>query len=1391
MRRVNWTFAAGLVILLAAAAGAFHALHVVRYGKIADELRWQVERCREDGRTDDAIKFAAQYIQFRPGDVGMLADLAGWLDEKAETRKQRASVLGLYERILRLTPDDRAARRKAADLNMAFGGWAAALDNLDVLLRATPDDAELCENFGYCQQAVGKYDEAATWFQKAVRADPHRVTAYVRWAGLLQQNLKRPDEVIPVMDRAVQANPESGPAHVARAQFFRSRGELKEAAAAVRTARKLAPEDAAVLLTAADIEQSLGNYSAARDLLETGRKKYPKNVQFLVHLALQLLYDGSADRAIALLREAKTVAPADQDVLTLLGDLLAQDGQVGPLEDALRDLTELNASPDRVQYVQARLLIRRGRWVDAAALLDRLRVIALRTPALYRQANLLLAQCAEQIGDTTAELDAYRRLLDHDPNAGTVRLDYARALARAGRTDDALAEFLSVLSRPEVSSRAVAETARVLIEQAARDPKALARLEKAIETLKGEPNNPNPVLARAYLDLARYRPADSMPAVEAMIRARPRVVPLHIARALLGEQMFGLDRGLAALTDAEAVVGDQPDLRVARTRMLGFRLDPTYADALAALARGVERFGAEDRNRILREVVAAFRGLGDQTAVDRYLDLLAQVRPDSLPAREALFARALKAADEVRQNAILREVEGIEGADGPTVRLLDAERLLWCVRPGDSAALGQVEERLVAAGRDRPHDPVVEFLRGRVDELAGRPSDALVHYRNAFDRGLADRPVEDLFSLLPGKSGSAPVAVLRDQLPLADRLRSARHQSVIVAVQPLYDGVRLQGLAERLASAAAADGVQLVWLGRLFARWKLDAAAEAAFRRATAAAPQSPEGWLALIALQAGRPNADAVTAEVRSKLPPIEAHLVVGRALESVHQPDAARREYEAAAALNPADTRPLKLLANLAAIRGQADEARKRLEQIVALSAPTIREDQAWARRTLAVQLATTSPSAETLQRALTLVDANKVGDRLPDDDLRVRVLVLAARKDQPLGDGKSTARREAIRTLEGLRQRGSAKSADDLILLVRLYRAEGDAANAGQAREQLRREFPTHLGCVVFLARESLRDHDLRTCEKLLPSLRRLGAGTFQAVAIEFQWRALSGGPDLGRRVLDDYMATAPTAQARADRAVQCANLIYDFLQVHPTDERSAAATAELRASAIQLLRPEAERNPQAFQRLVTLVAQQSGGTPAAIDLVRRGRRVFGVEVAAACYVQLLRHGRPGPNDVQKAAIRQFIADERQKAPQSTPLALTWAEYLQLTGEHDEAILVYRQVLQREPDNVLALNNLAWALSLDRKDQAKVRESLGHIQRAIELAGPADELLDTRARILFEAGQPEAGLKDMNEALTDAPSAARLMDYAAMLRKAGKVQEADRAVADAARFSIGAPR
>src|SRR5205085_10031735 len=91
-----------------------------------------------------------------------------------------------------------------------------------------------------------------------------------------------------------------------------------------------------------------------------------------------------------------------------------------------------------------------------------------------------------------------------------------------------------------------------------------------------------------------------------------------------------------------------------------------------------------------------------------------------------------------------------------------------------------------------------------------------------------------------------------------------------------------------------------------------------------------------------------------------------------------------------------------------------------------------------------------------------------------------------------------------------------------------------------------------------------------------------------------------------------------------------------------------------------------------------------------------------------------------------------------------------------------------------NVVALNNLAWTLAADRRHAP---EALGLIERAIDLAGPIDDLLDTRARIRFESGDVAGGLRDLTEAVNEMPTATRLLDLAGMHRRAGQPELADR--------------
>jgi tetratricopeptide (TPR) repeat protein len=1370
MRRINWKFAAILLLVVVVTSLGAWGLYVFQSGRIAQSLLDQARKDHDEGRVEAANKLASQYLQFRPTDVAVMVELADWMRAGAASRKQFAAVIQLYEKALRLQSGNDDIRRKAVDAYFALGQYGEALDHVERLLQTQPNDAALLTQAGRCLFATGKFEASADYFRRAIRADARYVGAYVYAAGLQQSQFKNLKIAGELLDQAVAANPESPEARAALGGHLRRQRKFDDAARCVKDGLDRQPDNALLLLTASEIASAAGDFRQSRALLDRGCSAHPKDTRFVCALAWQLLYDGRADLAAEKLRAAKATNPNDIDVLTLLADVLAQDGQIGPLETALKELQALKATPDkiapRVQYVEARLQMCRGRYGAAVQKLNNLRLVAIRMPSLNRQVNALLAECCCELGDSAGELDAIQRLLESDPNAGAMRLEYARALARAKKHDDALREFLAVLPRSEVSSRLVAVTARTVIAQARSDAAAWANLERAIEKLTFDDANANPTIARAELDRFRNRPDVALAQIVKNLAKLPRNATLHAERAALFELKFGPDQALLALTEGEQLAGEQADLRLTRARLLAERVDRSQAALLTALSQNVEQFTSEDRSAILREIIAGCRLIDDPAAIQQMLRRWAQVCPDNFASREALYAMAIRGRDIVRREALRQEIEALEGKDGPCLHRLEAERLVGI---GSADNLKQAEAHLTKCAEQRPADPVIAFVRGRIAEISSHGDTARELYGRAFDRGFLDRPIEELLLAVRGAAGNQPTTVLSECI--AARITAETRTSVVVSALPLFDTAARVRLAERLVAQCPADhAMQQAELGRLFARMGLSDQSEAAFRRAASAAPQGRDGWLSLLADRKNDPARFAATvAEVRQSLSPFDSALLIGRAFETVGKFDDARAEYQKAAVIQTNDPRPLRSLAALAILTGRSADAYQALEALSKLNQATYPEDVRWARRTLALQLAI-APSLANFQRAMGLLDQNKVGESWIPDDLRARALVLATQKSRPMGDGSKTARQEAIANLESLLQRNSVRNADDLLLLAKLLRAENDSDNYQRVLDRLRVECRGHYGAVVYLAREALRDSDTATCEKWLPVLKQLGPNQFDTLAVEFYCRAIVGEFGAAQRLFTDYVAAASTPSERVVRSSRVAYFLFDLLRTCPMADRASLAS-DLRNFAIQQFSTTRSGDPEALQRRVTLLAQNNQ-VAVALELLQNGRATFPADVIASAQMEVLRNGTA--TESQRQATERFLMEQCQKNPASVGLRISLADFYQFVGNNDRAITLYRQILAAEPNNVAALNNLAWTLAADH---SKTGEALTLVQRAIDLIGPLDDLLDTRARIRFQAGDVPAAVRDLAEAVNEAPTATRMSDLAAMYRKAGQPEMADR--------------
>jgi predicted Zn-dependent protease len=94
----------------------------------------------------------------------------------------------------------------------------------------------------------------------------------------------------------------------------------------------------------------------------------------------------------------------------------------------------------------------------------------------------------------------------------------------------------------------------------------------------------------------------------------------------------------------------------------------------------------------------------------------------------------------------------------------------------------------------------------------------------------------------------------------------------------------------------------------------------------------------------------------------------------------------------------------------------------------------------------------------------------------------------------------------------------------------------------------------------------------------------------------------------------------------------------------------------------------------------------------------------------------------------------------------------------------------VLERSPNNVPALNNLAWSLGKLNDPRA-----VGLAERAVELAPNSPPVLDTLGMLHVEQGDPKKGLEYLARARSLAPNRKDLrLHYAMGLIRVGQAEQ-----------------
>jgi tetratricopeptide (TPR) repeat protein len=271
-------------------------------------------------------------------------------------------------------------------------------------------------------------------------------------------------------------------------------GQFDKAAAMYRQMLQQAPKDAGLLARLGATDYQLGLFAEAESSFRKAVAAAPEMEQAEVGLGTTLLALDRAKEAVPFLEKAARLQPKDRMALRALGHAYQKNNDFFAGERTLRAVVEADPNDDESQYYLGALLYDNNYYVPALAALD----AALRLNPGNDQARIYRAGALAQLGRTEEAAAEYRSLVDKPAAAAQPELwlGYAQFLFGNDQVQPALGAIDRALSLLPDSAKLYFWRARIRVE--AREMQvAEADALKAIELAPELPNAHN-LLMKIY-----------------------------------------------------------------------------------------------------------------------------------------------------------------------------------------------------------------------------------------------------------------------------------------------------------------------------------------------------------------------------------------------------------------------------------------------------------------------------------------------------------------------------------------------------------------------------------------------------------------------------------------------------------------------------------------------------------------------------------------------------------------------------------------------------------------------------------------------------------------------------------------------------------------------------
>jgi tetratricopeptide (TPR) repeat protein len=1150
-------------------------------------------------------------------------------------------------------------------------------------------------------------------------------------------------------------------------------------------AQKLFPKSASIYMVLSQLEIIKDNGEAARRWVEHGLDATGDAPGLLWKKANFLIDDlGQAGQS------------EDQKELAL--DRLAS------VTEKLRSSASRYRIPAYITFLSAREAYVQKRWAKASKLLESIHDDLVQIdPRLAVKSDQMAAVCYRQLGrpELARDIDPRSR---RTPGVVASRFGGIAKLLAQGNVDAAIIEFdklKETASLPDDAWVILAQNNLGVNRSREKSKQDWDTFNKVLLQAKQHcPEDIRLVVIAADALMVQEKSDEAQAMLAEACKKNPKELVYWQSLIRVAQQKEDWKLAEQSLDEAQKQLGDSVDLRIIRA-IFFINRDKDDNDKASAelkkLSEGTDQFAVNEKVRLWSVLATCAKQAGDNKFAQRLFRNAVDSDPTNLKLRVALFEIASLMKDDEAMAEAVGDIHDIEN-EGPLWHFYEAVRLATLTNEENEekrleSALGHLAQSKIL----RPNWERVLMLIGRIQFRQGSKKAAIESLSDAVGKGSRDpRGIGALVNLLyeQGRNEEAQryIRLLEDQdAQISTYTRRLQAQDMFMR------GDHEKGLEHFREIAENSDNFRdYLQLGQIlsvfYQRAKLakqtDQAtslyeeAEKSLRKAAQLAPDEEAPWLTLVQFYSRSGNAAEalqIISDARKTVSKQRLPLVLARCFQGLGRRLEAEQQYLTAIANSDGKDHAAKYLVDFYLRSKKIDEAEKLLTKIINAKQKASENDVAWARRRMA-RLLYSKSGLPNRRDAIALVDENLEKDPTSTIDIREKAKLLATFSN-------TKDRKEAIELLNHLLSLPNPDP-EDRYLMANVLLAENDWPGVTHQMRQLLARKDVKPAWLRFYVNALLDRNELGDVYAYLKRLERIAPNDNAVARFNAILLARRGQYNQVVSALDKYVDTPaktggamPTAKdiknQKTVRLVTAATVLENIIVTLPAtesgnDPKKIAAAKLLTDHAEKYWREIAKLHPEGTLRLVRFLSKH-GKRDEALTIAETAWNKGNPANIATTVVSLIFTGEATPKQIKR--VERILSDATITFGETNSLTLAMAELRSIQRRYEDAESLYRKVLDKDPRNVVALNNLAVFLALRN---IKQDEALEKINQAIITAGPKPTLLDSRASVHISKGDWQKALEDLDVAISGKTTSTRFFHQAQALVMGGQKDEAKKA-------------